>query len=88
MGALQQLSTHGDGLPDMRELACSLMETMMNKIMNAQADMICEDRTTARNGYRERELATLVGDIVLRAPSCTRGNIQFLAHFDSRMASR
>lgn len=56
MDALQQLPTHGDGLLDMRELARTLLETMVDEIMDAQADMACEDGATARNGYRERGL--------------------------------
>ncbi len=52
----------------MRELARSLLKTMLNEIMDAQADMTCEDGATARNEYRKRGLATSVGNIVLRAP--------------------
>ena len=73
MDTLQQLLTHGDGLLDMRELARTLLETMVNEIMDAQADMACEDGATARNGYRERGLATPVGDIVLRIPKLRAG---------------
>lgn len=73
MDALQQLPTHGDGLLDMRELARTLLETMVNEIMDAQADMACEDGATARNGYRERGLTTPVGDIVLRIPKLRAG---------------
>ena len=73
MDALQQLPTRGDGLLDMRELARTLLETMVNEIMDAQADMACEDGATARNGYRERGLATPVGDIVLRIPKLRAG---------------
>lgn len=73
MDTLQQLPTHGDGLLDTRELARTLLETMVNEIMDAQADMACEDGATARNGYRERGLATPVGDIVLRIPRLRAG---------------
>lgn len=69
MDTLQQLPAHGDGLLDMRKLARTLLETMVNEIMDAQADMACEDVAAARNGYRERGLATPVGDIVLRIGS-------------------
>lgn len=68
MDTLRQLPTHGDGLLDMRELARTLLETMVNEIMDAQADMACEDGATVRNGYRERGLTAPVGDIVLRIP--------------------
>lgn len=73
MDTLQQLPTHRDGLLDMRELARTLLETMVNEVMDAQADMLCEDGANARNGYRERGLATPVGDIVLRIPKLRAG---------------
>ena len=73
MDTLQRLPTRGDGLLDMRELARTLLETMVNEIMDAQADMACEDGAAARNGYRERGLATPVGDIVLRIPKLRAG---------------
>lgn len=41
--------------------------------MDAQVDMVFEDGITARNGYRERELAIPVGDIVLRIPKLRAG---------------
>lgn len=66
MDTLQQLPTHGDGLLDIRELARTLLESMVNKVMDAQADMLCEDGANSRDGYRERGLATPVGDITLR----------------------
>lgn len=38
----------------MRGLARTLLETMVNEIRDARADMACGDGATARNGYRER----------------------------------
>lgn len=73
MDTLQQLPTHGDGLLDMRELARTLLESMVNEVMDAQADMLCEDGANSRNGYRERGLATPVGDITLRIPKLRAG---------------
>lgn len=73
MNTLQQLLTHRDGLLDMRKLAHTLLETMVNEIMDAQADMACEDGATARNGYRERGLATPVDGIVLCIPNLRAG---------------
>lgn len=55
----------------------------MNEIMDAQADMACEDGATARNGYRERGLATPVGDIVLRIPKLRAGT-----HFPEGLIER
>lgn len=65
MDASRQLPTRGDGLLDMRELARAPLESMVNEVTGAQADMICEDGADAHNGYRERGLATPVGDITL-----------------------
>lgn len=73
MDTSRQLPTHGDGLLDMRELARTLLESMVNELMDAQADMLCEDGANARNGYRERGLATPVGDITLRIPKLRAG---------------
>lgn len=56
MDTSRQLPTHGDGLLDMRGLARTLLESLMNKVMDAQADMPCEDGANSRNGYRERGL--------------------------------
>ena len=73
MDTLRRLPTHGDGLLDIREPARTLPGTMANETTGTQADMACEDGATARNGYRERGLATPVGDIVRASPSCARG---------------
>ncbi len=68
MDTSRQLPTHGDRPLDMRELARTLLESMVNEVMDAQADMLCGDGANARNGYRERGLVTPVGDITLRIP--------------------
>lgn len=57
----------------MRELARTLLESMANEVMDAQADMPCGDGANARNEYRERGLATPVGDITLRIPKLRAG---------------
>ena len=73
MDTSRQLPTHGDGLPDMREPARTLLESMVNEVMDAQADMPCGDGANARNGYRERGPATPVGVIALRIPELRAG---------------
>ena len=52
MDASRQPPTHGDGLLGMRGLARTLLESMANEMMDAQADMPCEDGADARDGYR------------------------------------
>jgi putative transposase len=54
-----------DGMLDLRELGRTLVETLVNEIMAAQADMLCEDGNS-RNGYRERKLSTSVGEITMK----------------------
>lgn len=56
---------------------------MVNEIMDAQADMAREDGATARNGYRERGLATPPGDIALRIPKLCAGT-----HFPKGLIER
>ena len=57
----------------MGEPARTPLESMVNELMDAQADMLCEDGANARNGYRERGPATPVGDITLRIPKLRAG---------------
>ena len=73
MDTSRQLPAHRDGLLDMRELARTLLETMLNEVMDARADMLCEDGANDRNGYRERGLAAPVGDITPRMPKLGAG---------------
>lgn len=75
MDTLRQLPTHGDGLLDMRELARTLLENMVNEIMDAQADMACEDGATARNGYRERGLTAPRRRHRAAHPQAVRGDV-------------
>lgn len=73
MDASRQLPTHGDGLLDMREPARTPLESMVNELTDARADMPCEDGANARDGYRERGLATPVGGIAPRIPELRAG---------------
>ena len=54
-----------DGSINLRELIRALAEDVVNAIMDAEADQLCAG---GRNGYRERNLVTCVGDITLRIP--------------------
>ncbi len=63
---------------DLREFGRRMLELVANAAMSARADEECgaaygersPERTNSRNGYRERGLATSVGDVTLRIPSC------------------
>ena len=61
-----------DGMVNMSELIRVMAESLVNEIMDAQADEACE-AGNQRNGHRERRLVTGVGVINLRlSRSCAR----------------
>lgn len=62
-----------DGMVNMTELIRVMAESLVNEIMDAQADEACE-AGNRRNGYRERKLATSVGTINLRIPKLRAGS--------------
>lgn len=64
----------GDGSINLRELIRSLAEDVVNAIMDAEADQLCAAGANSRNGYRERNLVTCVGDIMLRIPKLRSGS--------------
>jgi transposase-like protein len=73
MDTLQQIPTGPDGKADLQELARTLLETMVNAVMDAQADALCEEGANVRNGYRDRSLITAVGSITMRIPKLRAG---------------
>ena len=54
-------------------VARALVEACVNEVMSAQADAMCEETGTSRNGFRERRLETQVGAITLRIPKLREG---------------
>lgn len=56
-----------DGLIDFRALAVNLIETVADHAMELEADELLGEGNR-RNGYRERRLRTVIGEIVLRVP--------------------
>lgn len=56
-----------DGMVNMVELIRVMAESLVNEIMDAQADEACENGNR-RNGYRGRKLATGVDTVNLRIP--------------------
>lgn len=62
-----------DGMVNMAELIRVMAESLVNEIMDAQADEACE-AGNQRNGYRERRLTTSVGTINLRIPKLRAGS--------------
>ena len=61
-----------DGMVNMAELIRVMTESLVNEIMDAQADDACESGNQ-RNGYRERKLVTSIGTINLRIPKLRAG---------------
>ncbi len=62
-----------DGMVNIQELIRIMAESLVNEIMDAQAEDACADGNQ-RNGYRERSLMTSVGTINLRIPKLRRGS--------------
>jgi len=63
-----------DGTLDLTEIARSLLEALVNEVMDEQATEIAGEEGVSRNGYRERRLLTQVGEIVLRIPKLREGS--------------
>lgn len=61
-----------DGMVNLSELIRTLAESVVNEIMDAEAEDACADGNQ-RNGYRERRLITSVGAITLRIPKLRHG---------------
>ena len=71
--ALPEMPRFDDGMVDIRELIRVMAESLINEIMDAQADDACADGNQ-RNGYRERSLVTSVGTVNLRIPKLRHGS--------------
>ena len=63
-----------DGCINLQELLRQLAESVVNEIMSAEADQLCEATHNSRNGYRERRLTTCVGTLTLRIPKLRVGS--------------
>ena len=63
-----------DGCINLQELLRQLAESVVNEIMSAEADQLCEATKNSRNGYRERKLMTCVGTLTLRIPKLRIGS--------------
>ena len=70
--ALQNLPLREDGTVDLNEMMRRELEAMLNQIMDWQADELCGEGNR-RNGYRERKLVTLLGEITMRIPKLREG---------------
>lgn len=69
---LRNLPLGEDGMVDLNEMMRRELESMVNQIMDWQADELCGEGNR-RNGYRERKLATVLGEITMRIPKLREG---------------
>jgi transposase-like protein len=72
-GLLEGLAVRDDGTIDLTELARRALESVLNQVMDAQADELCGEGNR-RNGYRERRLPAVVGEVTLRIPKPGEGS--------------
>lgn len=59
------------GWPTSQEPMRIMAESLVNEIMDAQAEDACADGNQ-RNGYHQRRLTTSIGTITLRIPKLRR----------------
>ena len=54
--AAMRMPRFEDGCINLQELIRQLAESVVNEIMDAEADQMCAAQKNTRNGYRERKL--------------------------------
>lgn len=69
---IPEIPRFDDGMINIQELIRIMAQSLVNEIMDAQAEDACADGNQ-RNGYRERRLLTSVGEITLKIPKLRRG---------------
>ena len=73
MNTLNDLPRHDNNKFDLNEIARHLVENLLNEVMSIQADELCEQLGTTRNGYRDRGLTASIGEITLHVPKLREG---------------
>ena len=68
--AAGEMPRFADGTIDLRELA----ESVIDAVMDAEAEEMCPASGNSRNGYRPRTLSTCVGTLNLRIPRFRKGS--------------
>lgn len=56
-----QIPRFDDGMVNMQKLIRTMAEALVNEIISAQADELCDSSENTRNGYRERKLTPISG---------------------------
>ncbi len=74
IAAATEMPRFEDGCINIQEVLRQLAESVVNEIMSAEADQLCDATGNSRNGYRERRLVTCVGTLTLRIPKLRTGS--------------
>ena len=69
---MRNLPLREDGTVDLNEMMRGELERMLNQIMDWQADEALGEGNR-RNGYRERKLVTVLGEVTMRIPKLREG---------------
>lgn len=72
--AAGEMPKFADGTTNLRELFRELVESVINAVMDAEAEEMCSASGSSRNGYRPRTLNTCVGTLNLRIPRFRKGS--------------
>lgn len=72
--ALADMPMTADGTIDFRRLAVGLVEGCVNAAMEMAVEEVAGEEGVCRNGYRERRLMTVIGEITLRIPRLREGS--------------
>ena len=64
-----------DGFVNMREPLRQLAESVVNEMMSAEADRLCEATGSSRSGCRERGFVTRAGALAPRIPRLRTGSL-------------
>ncbi len=72
--AAGEMPKFADGSINLQELFRQLAESVINAVMDAEAEETCSASGSSRNGYRPRTLNTCVGTLDPRIPRFRRGS--------------
>ena len=72
--AAGEMPKFADGSINLQELFRQLAESVINAVMDAEAEEMCSASGSSRNGYRPRTLNTCVGMLNLRIPRFRKGS--------------
>lgn len=71
--SVTEMPRFDDGMVNISELIRIVAQSVVNEVMDAQADEACANGNR-RNGYRERRLVTCVGEMTLKIPKLRVGS--------------